>query len=69
MSVAKNIEVISSSTKGFDDAVTQGIQRAAKTIENLRGAWIKDQKVSIENGAVAEYRVTMILTFVVSDSE
>lgn len=69
MSVAKNIEITSSSPKSFDDAFTAGIARAARTINNIRGGWIKDQKVEIENGTVTEYRVTMVLTFVLSEEE
>jgi flavin-binding protein dodecin len=67
MSVAKNIEITSSSTNGFDDAIKAGIRRASKTINNIRGAWVKEQKVEIENGEVTEYRVTMIVTFVLVD--
>ena len=69
MSVAKNIEITSSSTVNFEDAVSSGIARAAKTINNIRGGWIKDQKVEIEDGRVTEYRVTMVLTFILSDEE
>ena len=69
MSIAKNIEITSSSKVSFDDAVSSGIARASKTINNIRGGWIKDQKVEIEDGKVTEYRVTIILTFVLSDSE
>jgi flavin-binding protein dodecin len=64
MSVAKTTEIISSSTVSFDDALKQGIARASKTLKNVSGAWIQDQKVVIDNGAVSEYRVTMKLTFV-----
>jgi flavin-binding protein dodecin len=67
MSVAKNVEITSSSAKSFSDAVEQGISRASKTIHNIRGAWIKEQKVSVSDGKVTEYRVTMILTFVLND--
>ncbi len=69
MSVAKNIEITTSSSKSFDDAVAAGIARASKTINNIRGGWVKDQKVEIEDGKVTEYRVTMVLTFVLSDEE
>lgn len=69
MSVAKNIEITSSSTTSFDDALNSGIARAAKTINNIRSAWIKEQKAEISDGKVTEYRVTMILTFVLSDEE
>ena len=69
MSVAKNIEITSTSTVGFEDAIKKGIERASKTIDNVRGAWIKDQKVNIENGKVTEYIVMMIVTFVLTDGE
>lgn len=67
MSVAKNIEITSSSTRSFEDAINQGIARASKSLNNIRGAWIKEQKISIENGQATEYRVMMILTFVLDD--
>lgn len=66
MSVAKNIEIISSSKESFDDAVKAGISRASQTIKNIQGAWVKDMKVVVENAVVTEFRVTMILTFVLS---
>jgi flavin-binding protein dodecin len=69
MSVAKNIEITSSSKVGFEDAIQKGIERAARTIDNLRGAWIKEQKVTIKDGKADEYNVMMILTFVLSDDE
>lgn len=67
MSVAKNIEITSTSTVGFEDAIKQGIARASKTIDNIRGAWIKEQKVSVKDGNITEYNVMMIVTFVLSD--
>jgi len=64
MSIAKTIEVTASSTKGFDDAIRQGIAKAAETLENITGAWIMDQSVKVKKGKVAEYTVRMKLTFV-----
>ena len=64
MSVAKVTEVISSSKKGFDDAVAKGIKRANKTLKNVTGAWVQDQKVVVEDGEIVEYRVSMKITFV-----
>jgi flavin-binding protein dodecin len=63
MSVAKVIEIISSSSKSFEDAVNQGIARAGDTLDDVKGAWIKDQKVVVEKGKVVEYRVVMSVTF------
>jgi flavin-binding protein dodecin len=48
----------------FDDAIKQGIARANETLDNLKGAWVSEQKVMVEDGKVTEYRVTMRLTFV-----
>lgn len=67
MSVAKVIEVSASSTTSFEDAINQGIARACDTIANVRGAWIKEQKVSIEGGRITEYRVNMQVTFVLDN--
>ncbi|MGF1547620.1 MAG: dodecin family protein [Thiotrichales bacterium] len=67
MSVAKVIEISSSSTKGFDDAVEEGIRRASKTIDNIRNAWVGDQSVCVVNGKITEYRVRLKLTFVLDE--
>jgi flavin-binding protein dodecin len=67
MAVAKVTEIIASSDKSFEDAVKQGIARADKTLKNIRGAWIKDQKVVVEKGKVTEYRVSMKVSFVLND--
>ncbi|MBN2410832.1 dodecin domain-containing protein [candidate division KSB1 bacterium] len=67
MSIAKVTEIISSSPKSFDDAVKAGIERANKTLKNVKSAWIKDQQVTVEKGKILEYRVTMKVTFVLTD--
>lgn len=67
MSVARVTEVISSSAVSFEDAVKRGIERANKTLKNVQGAWVKDQKVVVKDGAIAEYRVTLKITFVLVD--
>ena len=67
MSVAKVTEIIASSPKSFDDAVVKGIQRASKTIKNIRGAWIAQQKITVEAGKITEFRVVMRVTFVLDD--
>jgi dodecin len=64
MSVAKVSEITSSSPESFDDAIRQGLARASETIDNIKGAWISEQKVVVEGGKVTEYRVTMRVTFV-----
>lgn len=67
MSVARVTEIIASSPKSFKDATEVGIARANKTLKNVKGAWIQDQKVVIDKGEITEYRVTMKVTFVLED--
>jgi len=67
MSVAKVTEIISSSTKSFDDAVNEGVKRADKTLKNIKSVWVKDQKAMVEGGKISEYRVTMKVSFVLKD--
>lgn len=67
MSVAKVTEITSTSTVSFEDAITQGIARANKTLRNVKGAWISEQKILCEDGKITQYRVDMKVTFVLND--
>ena len=67
MSVAKVTEIIASSSKSFDDAVENGIKKASKTLKGITGAWVADQKVTVNDGKIEEYRVVMKVTFVLHD--
>ena len=64
MSVAKITEISAASTKSFEDAINTGIDRACKTLKNVTGAWVQDQKVDIANGKVTQYRVNMKVSFI-----
>ena len=66
MSVAKIIEITSSSTTSFQDAIDAGIAQASKSISGIQGAWVQDQKVVVADGKVTEYRVSLKLTFVLN---
>lgn len=63
-SVAKVTEISAESPESFDDAARVGITRAAKTIHNIKSAWVSEQHVIVEDGKVAGYRVHMRITFV-----
>ena len=67
MAVARVTEISSTSSKSFDDAVQQGVARAAKTLRNVRGAWVKEQRVDIADGKITEYQVNLMVTFVLDD--
>jgi hypothetical protein len=64
MAVAKVVEISSASKKSFEDAIEQGVKRADDTIKNIEGAWIQEQKVTIKNGKIDEFRVNMRVTFI-----
>lgn len=64
MSVAKIIELSSTSPKSFEDAIAQGVQRAEQSVRNVKGAWVSEQKVKVAEGNVVEYRVDLKVSFV-----
>lgn len=65
MTIAKIIEISSDSTKSFQDAIESGIKRAERTVKNVRGAWISEQKLTIDSGKITNYRVIMRISFVI----
>ena len=67
MPVAKVTELSATSDKSFEDAIQQGIDRATKTLRNVKSAWIKEMRVSIDNDKVSEYQVNMQVTFVLDN--
>lgn len=67
MAVARVTEISSTSPKGFDEAIEQGIARATKTLRNVKSAWVKEQRVDVENGRVTEYQVNLLVTFLLDE--
>jgi flavin-binding protein dodecin len=67
MSVAKVSEISATSTKNFEDAIQTGLNRAAKTLRNIKSAWIKEQTVRCKDGKISEYQVNMMVTFILDD--
>jgi dodecin len=67
MAVARVTEISSTSPKSFEDAIDQGIKRATKTLRNVKSAWVKEQRIDVENGRISEYQVNLLVTFVLDD--
>jgi len=67
MAVARVTEISSTSPKSFDDALQLGVARATKTLRNVRSAWVKEQRVDVRDGKIAEYQVNLMVTFVLED--
>jgi dodecin len=66
MAVAKIIEITATSDSSFEDAINQGIGKASETVQNIKGAWVKEQKVLVADGAVNGYRVDLKVSFVLN---
>ncbi len=67
MTVGRITEIWSTSPNSFEDAVRVGVERANKTLRNVKGAWVQDQKVSVEDGKITGFRVNLKVTFVLAD--
>jgi dodecin len=67
MSVARVTEISSTSAQSFEDAVKQGLERASQTLRGIRSAWIKDQSVDVRDGKISDYRVNMLVTFILEE--
>ena len=65
-SVAKVIEICSSSDKSIEDAVQGGLKKVSRSVKNIKGAWVNDIKVvTADDGTITEWRVDMKVTFIV----
>jgi hypothetical protein len=62
--VARVTEISSRSSESFEDAIKVGIDRASQSLRHVTAAWIKEQQVKVEDGRITEYRVNMLVTFV-----
>jgi dodecin len=67
MTVARITEISSVSKKSFEDAINEGVLRANKTLRKVKGAWVKDMEVNVEDGKVTGYKVILKVTFVIDD--
>lgn len=67
MSIARVTEISAASNVSFEDAVKMGVQRAHDTLRNVKGAWIKEQSVDCEGGKITQYRVNMMVTFILDN--
>ncbi|WP_035355999.1 dodecin family protein [Edaphobacter aggregans] len=68
MSIARIVEISSTSDKSFEDAVAQGVARASKTLRGIRSAWVKEQEVQIEKDKIVTYKVGLKITFVLEET-
>lgn len=63
MSVLKVIEVLSNSTMSWEDATAKAVEKASKSVKNIRSVYVQEQSATVKDGKVTEYRVNLKLTF------
>jgi flavin-binding protein dodecin len=68
MSIARIVEISSTSEKSFENAVSQGVARASKTLRGIKSAWVKEQEVRVEGDKIVAYKVILKVTFVLEDA-
>lgn len=66
-SVARISEISAESNQSFEDAIRTGVERANKTLRNVKGAWIKEQQITVDSGKISAFRVNMLVTFVLEE--
>jgi len=66
-SIARITTISARSSESFDDAVRSGVARAARTLRNVTGAWVKEQTVEVTDGVVTSFQVVLEVTFVLDD--
>ncbi len=67
MSIARITEISSTSSRSFEDAIQSGVSRACSTLRNVRSAWVKEQQIRVDNDAIVEYQVNLMITFVLDE--
>lgn len=65
MAVIKVVEIMSNSTKSWEDATKNAVARASKSIKGIKSAYVQDQSVVVSRGKVTEYRVSLKVSFAV----
>ena len=66
-SVAKVSEISARSDESFEDAIKAGLARANRTLRGINSAWVKEQRVEVDNGQIKGYQVNLLVTFVLDD--
>lgn len=69
MSIARVTEISAMSTTGFEDAVQQAVRRASQTLRGVSSAWVKEQRVQVEDGTITHYQVNVLVTFVLEGDQ
>lgn len=65
MALLKVIEILSNSSKSWEDATSNAVKEASKTVNNISSVNVTNFSTTVKNGKVDEYRVNVKITFAV----
>lgn len=63
MAVLKVIEILANSEKSWEDATKKAVKEAAKSVNNIRSVYVKEQSASVTGGDITDFRVNVKITF------
>lgn len=63
MAIMKVIELLSDSAESWEDATAKGVEKASKSLNGVKSAFVQSQSVTVSKGKVAKYRVNLKVTF------
>jgi len=67
MAIASVSTITSASALGWQDAIERGFERASKTLRNITGLQVLEEKARVEDGQITEYLVTMQVIFILEE--
>jgi dodecin len=68
MSIVKMVELSSQSPESWEDATRQAVERASRTLRNIRSVWVKEFEAVVEHDHVTQFRVILKIAFQLDDS-
>jgi hypothetical protein len=69
MALVKVIELVGDSHKGWQEAVRNAVEEAARTVHNISGVEVVNFTANVEDGEVVEYKVNVKVAFLVDNAK
>lgn len=69
MAIIKVLEIMSNSTKSWEDATQNAVKHAAKTVKNIKSVYVKEQTAVVSGENISEYRVNVKISFEVGERD
>jgi flavin-binding protein dodecin len=59
----KVIEVLAESDKSWEDAASDAVKQASKSVHGIKSIYIKDMKAQVENNKITKFRINANISF------